>query len=190
MKKSLNSPEIKVGDVILVKGGSWLARQIQNWMNIYRLKKGLPKRKLYNHAAVVVNLWGEKYIAEATEKGVTVIPNALDYVLFKDTLVLTWIDPLNQKEQDLFSKTAIKYALEPHRYDFLNFFYQIKYILTGKWSGPIGKKAEKRLYCTEFAAVCMDKVRGSFEGQTWNKNPLDLELCEELKVSDFQSLMK
>lgn len=175
-----NSPQ--VGDIILVHGGSFLAKGIQFFMNIYRSKQDLAKRKLYNHVAVVIDLYGQKYIAEAVAKGVQVIPDADKYVATRDCTVLTWVNPLTAKEKAELSREAAKYALEIHRYDVLNFPYQIKYIMTGKWRGPTGDKAERRIYCSELAAIVMDKIRGSFDGQTWDKNPLDIELSPDLKV--------
>ena len=174
--------KIKEGDIILVQGGSWIARQIQKWMNIYRRKRGLDQRKLYNHVAVVVDLYGTLYVAEAVAKGIHVIPNARKYVDNNDVKLMEWVTPLSKLEGSVFSKEAIKYALEPHRYDFLNFWYQMKYILTGRWSGPTFEKSKKRIYCSELAAIVMDKVRGSFKGRTWDKNPLDIELCKDLKA--------
>ena len=174
--------DLKVGDIILVHGGSFLARGIQFFMNIYRKRLGLPKRKLYNHVAVVVDLYGELYVAEAHAKGVQVLPNAVQYVESQDCLVLTWAKPLTKSEQSLFSREAVKYALIPHRYDVLNFFFQMKYILTGMWRCPVGSKSVKLIYCSELGAIVMDKVRGSFNGQTWDKNPLDIELCDELRA--------
>jgi len=172
--------KLNVGDVILVHGGSFLARGIQFFMNIYRSKKGLPKRKLYNHVAVVIDLYGQQYIAEAVAKGVQVIPNASNYVASQDCKVLTWVKPLTAKEKAELSRAAAKYALENHRYDMLNFPYQIRYIFTGKWRGPTGDKANRRIYCSELAAILMDYVRGSFNGVTWDKNPLDIELSSDL----------
>lgn len=170
-----------VGDVILVHGGSWLAKQIQHWMNKYRIKKGLEPRVLWNHVAVIIDLWGQQYIAEAQAKGVQIIPDVDKYLKNNTCKVKTWVKPLNTQEKNLFSKTAVEYALIPHRYDFLNFFYQMYYITTGKWIGPKDIKANKRVYCSEFAAIVMDKVRNAFNGKTYDKNPLDIDICPALK---------
>ena len=169
------------GDVILVHSKKWLARQIQKWMNLYRIRKGLPTRKLFNHVAVVVDLYGSLHVVESIETGVNVKPDAKAYVDRQDCKVLTWVNPLSAREGSVFSKTAINYALTPHRYDFLNFWYQIRYIITGKWRGPVGENSTKRVYCSELAAIVMDKTRGTFKGITWDKNPLDIDLCEELR---------
>jgi hypothetical protein len=41
------------------------------------------------------------------------------------------------------------------------------------------------VYCSELAAILMDKIRGSFNGVTWDKNPLDIELSRDLREYDF-----
>ena len=173
---------VKVGDIILVRGGSWLAKAIQFFMNVYRKRKKLPKRVLYNHVAIVVSDgWGMTYVAEANAKGIEMKISPQEYLATHTCKVMTWRKPLTKAEQTKFSKTASKYMHDPTRYDFLNFFYQIYYIMTGKWKGKTGDAADDVLYCSEFAAVAMYKTRGTFNGKTWNKNPLDIELCTELK---------
>lgn len=177
--------KVEVGDVIFVAGHGFLAKSIQWFMKIYRKKRGLPEAKVYNHVATVVNLWGEKYIAESAAKGVQIIPWADDYVRRQDCLVKDWVDPFDEIEKREWSELAIKYALKPHKYDKLNFWYNMKSILLGKWTGPTGEKAEKKVYCSEYVAILMDKVSGCFDGKTYDKTPLDVELSKELKVKFY-----
>lgn len=172
---------VQVGDIILVRGGSWLAKSIQFFMNMYRKRKGLPKRVIYNHVAVAVSDgWGRKYIAEAGARGIEMKTSVRDYLSSRECKVMTWRKQLSADEKMIFSKEASNYMFDPTRYDFLNFFFQIYYIFTGKWAGKKGDKANDVLYCSEFAAVLMYKTRGSFEGKTYDKNPLDIELSPEL----------
>ncbi|MGM0532603.1 MAG: hypothetical protein ACQER7_14745 [Bacteroidota bacterium] len=173
--------DFKPGDVLLFHNSGFLPKGIQFFMNIYRRKKGLPERKLYyNHVAVIVNLWGELWMADSAKNGVQVNKIKVDALQRDNVLHLTWKEPLAKVEQKLFSKTAIGYSLRVTRYDVINFWDQARYILSGKWKGKTDDASTKRVYCSEFAAICMDKVRNSFNGQTWDKNPLDIELCEEL----------
>lgn len=172
---------MKAGDILLFRNTGFVPKGIQFFMNIYRKKKGLPKQEVFNHVGVVVELWGKLMIAEADKEGVTVHREATQYIGKNNVKHLTWITPLTEEETKLFNKTAINYSLKVTRYDFLNFPAQIRYILWGKWKGKTGEESKVRLYCSEFAACCMDEVRGSFDGVTWNKNPLDIELCEDLK---------
>jgi hypothetical protein len=92
---------------------------------------------------------------------------------------------LSNAEANKLSKTVVQYSLVPHRYDVLNFFYQMKYIFTGKWSGPVGDQSRKYIYCSELGAIAMDETRNCFDGKTWDKNPLDIELSECLKVKNI-----
>jgi hypothetical protein len=173
---------VDVGDIILVRGGSWLSKRIQFFMNIYRKRLGLPKRVLYNHVAVVVeDGWGMVYVAEANAKGIEMKISPQEYLDTHTCKVMTWRKPLTKAEKSKFSREASYFMHDPTRYEFLNFFHQIYYIFTGKWIGRTGSKSYDVLYCSEFAAVLMYKVRGSFKGETWNKNPLDIELSTELK---------
>ena len=175
---------LQAGDIILVRGSSFLAKGIQFFMNMYRKKKGMPKEKLYNHVAVVINIWGELKIAEAERKGIEAYKDDYKYVEEHDCLVLTWKKPLLKKEQEEFSKLATKYAFNPTRYEFLNFIHNSVYIATGKWIGRRGSKSENVLYCSEYAAILMDKVRGAFggKGKTWDKNPYDIQKNQYLKI--------
>lgn len=178
IKKATRVEVPAVGDIMLQRTNSWLSKAIMFWMNVYRLKMKLPKRELYSHVAIVIDMYGQKYVAEAVANGVRLYPDADKYFREKDVKVKTWVKPLSDKEKSEFSKEAAKYAHIPTRYDFLNFWFQMKYILTGKWRGPRNDESKKRLYCSEYAAVVMDKVRGCFKGKTWDKNPLDIDLSD------------
>ena len=171
----------KTGDIILVSGIGLLPRGIQFMMNIYRKRRGLPKRKLYNHVAIVVELWGTLWIAESSVKGVRVFKYPDDYIRRQDVKVMQFKQPLSEYEQKKFSAVAIKYSLHPTRYDLMNFWHQIIFILTGQWKGKVNELSREKLYCSEFAAVVMDEIRDSFKGVTWDKNPLDIEICEDLE---------
>jgi len=171
----------KTGDIILVSGIGLLPKGIQFFMNIYRKRMGLAQRKLYNHVALVVELWGTLWIAESSVKGVRVFKYPDDYVRRQDVKVMQFKSPLSEYEQKKFSEIAIKYSLHPTRYDLSNFWHQIVFVLTGKWKGKKGSKSREKLYCSEFAAVVMDEVRDTFNGTTWDKNPLDIEMCEDLE---------
>ena len=168
--------EPQVGDLFLVKGNNFVSKAIQFWMKIYRK---LRNKKVYdttilNHAGTVINLWGTLVIAEAVAKGIEAHVSVDLYLAKKKVIVRRFKRQLSSKEKKLTSKTAVGFMTIPHRYDFLTFIYQMYLISTGKWIGPKGKKATKRLYCSEFSAILMDIVRDTFKGETWDKNPEDL----------------
>lgn len=177
--------KIKVGDVILTHDSKFIPKGIQFFMRKYARKLKLKVSKTYNHAAVVIEWWGEVLIAESAEKGVRAIYTMDEYrVKHPDLIVLTWKKPLSKEEQVTFSKIATKYLSKITRYDFANFFRQIQKSFSLKWKGKKGEKSKKRQYCSEFAAVCMDETRGTFGGVTWDKNPLDIQICPELEIQN------
>lgn len=173
--------EIKAGDIILYHGRSWLSRQILKWMNIYRKRKGLRERPLYNHVSVVVSIWGELYTVEAVARGVVMQPVEKSVAKVKFVKPKTWVNPLDRGEVRRFSKLGVQLATANIEYDVFNFLWQMLKILTGRWFGPTGAKARKRLYCSELAAVMMDSIRFSFGGHTADKNPLDIDLSGYLR---------
>lgn len=184
--------EFKPGDIILFRGTRFISKGIQFFMKRYRKKLGLPKAKVFNHAAMIVEMWGQLFVAEANEKGIEVNPIEKAYGhKMKMIKVIRPKKAYTKEEQKAVSKIATNYALDPTRYDFFNFLHQIKMIaktkvkdgkIVSRWSGPTGKKAEKRLYCTEAVATWANKVRpGTFDDQ-WSINPLDIELNKYYKV--------
>lgn len=170
--------EVQAGDIVLHKNKSFLARAIRFFMDKYRKRLNLPEMELFNHVSVIVELWGTLWVAEAAEKGIQIVP--LSDLYNQYIKVKRFNNPLTQEEKESVSKYAVKYALNPHRYDFFNFIFQAIMIARGKWSGPKGKKAEKRIYCSEFAAMCMKYIRNSFKN-TYDKNPLDIDISKDLK---------
>lgn len=183
---------IKEGDIILVQGNNFMARGILFFMDRYRKKLGLDKRVLFNHAATIINYKGQKYVAEANEKGIEINPFVKRYSYRLNKIkIITPKKPYSSSEKNKISDVAIQDAFNPTRYDFLNIFYQIKMIFSTKikdgkvikkWKGPRGTKAEERLYCTEAVATWANDVRpNTFDNQFAN-NPLDIDLNRYYKT--------
>jgi hypothetical protein len=72
--------------------------------------------------------------------------------------------------------------MEITRYDFLGLWYQIVYILTGKWKGNSFEKASERMYCTEAVATWYNEVRPNTFFMPWLVNPLDIELNQCFRI--------
>jgi hypothetical protein len=172
------------GDVLLVRGNSFISKAIRFHMELYRKQLGLPKRELYSHAAIVVEIWGKKYVVEAQADGINI--NTLEEAYGdkdpKDILIKTPRKPYSKGEQEQMNTVATRYSFKPHRYDFLALIYQIDMIkrtrktTDKKWAGPTGKDAERRLYCTEVFADCANTVRPCTFDKPWTVNPLDIDL--------------
>ena len=170
---------IEAGDIILYHGRTWVSRQILKWMNVYRKKLGLKERSLFNHVSVVVEIWGELFTVEAVARGVIMQP-VVKSIAYSNIKVKKWRKPLTWVEKEDFNKFAIRLVTENIEYDFLNFLWWMLKIKLGKWFGPTGKEADRKLYCSELAALVMDHVRHSFAGKTFAVSPLDIDLNEDL----------
>lgn len=167
----------QVGDIYLVKGTSWLARAIQFWMRVYLKRTGTTTDFIPNHAATVIDVWGVAMVAEANAKGVEARYTADEYIKKNKIVVMR----VNQEVDADWSKYASQYFAIPHRYDVLNFIYQMLMILTGKWYGPTGHKAERRIYCSEYVAILLDKCYDLYD-TTYDKNPIDIYFTKGLQV--------
>jgi hypothetical protein len=169
----------QVGDVLFTKSGSWLSKIIRYFMTIYAKKRNYKVDFIPSHCAIVVNIWDVLMVAEANASGIEVRYPIFDY-LDKNTVRIKRI--INRSVDPDLSKDAIYYVLIPHRYDFLNFLFQIILVLTGHWVGPKGYSSTHRLYCSEYVARILDGCYGIFKGITWDKNPIDIEISEELEI--------
>lgn len=181
--------KLKPGDIGLFKGKAWVSKQIMKAMNIYRKKKGLPKRELYSHAFMVVNVWNKIYVAEAQANGIVVKPFDETYAKNMDRVkMLTPIKPYTAAEQKKVSKIAVDNSLTPTRYDYFGLLWQLKMVLSPltrkkkkDWDGPTGDKATKRMYCTEAVATWANKVRENTFDMQYSINPLDVDLNPNYK---------
>jgi len=169
---------LQVGDIILVRDGrSLIARGITWWMKIYKREKGINLPATYHHAGTVIMDEGVLKIAEAEAKGYQIRPlnkayNGKDWNNRID--VIRPDVPYNDQDKRWLSEKAKDYNQEITRYDFLNFIFQIVLIKTGRWIGPVGKRAENRLYCSEAAATIANYVRpGTFINPAAT-NPMDI----------------
>lgn len=170
--------KLKPGDIVLLGTKNWLSKIIQFFMRIQRKKQGLPVPTgiIASHAGTLINMWGQLYIAEALEQGIVVSPFEDRYRFKWDYIkILTPKKPYTVSEQDKVSKAAAEDSLKPHRYDFFGLLFQAKMILTGKWTGPTGDKADRRYYCTEAVANWANKVRPNTFSKEEAAGPLDIE---------------
>jgi hypothetical protein len=131
---------------------------------LYRSEKLLSKlirffqKCPYHHAGVVIELWGELFVAESNSHGLTV--NRL-----ADSIKVSTILILRPKFE--FDSIAINKFVVPilgkHKYDMMSLIvYQLIYLLTRKWFGRKDVHASKRLYCSEFVAYVFFSLHGIF----------------------------
>jgi hypothetical protein len=174
------------GNIVMTGSKKFLSKAIQFFMKISRTKKGLPNPKglISSHSAMIVDMWGQPYVAEALAKGIVVSSFADAYGEKLDKIkILAPKKAYSKDEKEKVSKAAISDSLIPHRYDYFGLLYQIKYVLSnGTWVGPKGDKAEKRLYCTEAVATWANRVRPNTFSQEEASNPIDIEFNKFYKV--------
>lgn len=175
----------KPGNIILYHGKGFVSKGIQFFMKIYNKKhlKQPKRKKYYNHAAMIIEVWGRFYVAEALGKGITIQPLEIAYPeeKYKNMLVLSPKKVYSKQEAKDVSKIASAYAFEPTRYAFGDIWHHMRVILGGgysKWHGKKGRKAEKRMHCTEACATWANKVRPGTFKQPYSTNPLQLELSK------------
>lgn len=172
---------IEVGDILCVRDGhSIVAQGIQFYMKRYKKKNHLdPDIPLYHHSALVIEVWGKLYVAEALSKGWTIQPIDEAYSQKAWAERIEIIRPeisLTSFEKEMLCKLAVQTSFKVTRYDYFNFLFQIWLIETGKWIGPVGKKAENRFYCSEGVATIYNYIRpGTFKNPAAT-NPLDIAL--------------
>ena len=172
------------GDIILVRGNSFISKAIRFHMALYRKQLGIPERELFSHAGTIVEIWGKKYVVEAQSNGININPleDAYGDKDPKDYIIKTPKKPYSKVEIERINKIASKSSFNPTRYDFLAFIYQIdmirrtRHTTNKKWAGPTGKKATDRLYCTEACATWANGVRPGTFDKPWSVNPLDIDI--------------
>lgn len=174
--------DYEVGDIILIRHKGLLPRIIRFFMDKYRKKLHLPKMRLYNHSMTIVYKDENKLIADSSKDGVGIHDTLDRYINNSNCHHLTWKKPLSNEEKRSWSKIAIGFDNANIQYDLRNFLDNIIFITLGIWIGKKGSQSVVRQYCSEFVAILMDKVRGTWNGETWNKNLIDIQVCEELKV--------
>ncbi len=148
-------------------------------MSIYKKLKGIKPSDNFHHAGTIVDIWGVNHVAESNQPGYQIQKPEIAYSEADWTnrvVVFTPKVPYTVEEQRAISMLAVHYSTRVNRYDFLNFYYQIKLILSGKWEGPTGDRAEKRFYCSEAAATLANKVRPGTFANPAATNPVDIAI--------------
>lgn len=158
----INSYEqLKTGDIILVRNHTVLWNPI-SWIGaLIRLFTRSP----WNHAAMVVEIWGQKYVVESMTRGVTVRPVAVWASSnwgrrSKTAMILRYIYKFDEKRMSMTAFSKVGHT----KYWFLGtLFFQAIYNTTRIWIGPKSQqKAGKRMYCSQFVAWVYDKMFKNF----------------------------
>jgi len=177
--------EIKKGDILLVHSHGIMGRIIQFGMNLEKwLRLDLKIHKVYNHAAIAS---ADGVLAEALAKGITIHGVKTAYGKAKNKELVVYRP--NWTEEELFMLPIVVNQYHRVNYQFLNFIQYAVKIFTGVWLGRTHKKAENRLYCTEFVSLVVHKLRFSLFKKYWRSSPNDIyEWCETdcKKIATYQ----
>jgi len=153
--------DLRSGDIIVVRNYLVLWNPI-SWIGaLIRLFTGSP----WNHAAMVVEIWGKKYIVESMAKGVTVRPVSVWAKSnwgrrSKTVMILRYAYSFDYKKMNMIAFSKVGHT----KYWFLGtLFFQAIYNVTRKWIGPKSEqKAGKKMYCSQFVAWVYDKMFKNF----------------------------
>jgi hypothetical protein len=146
---------IKPGFVLMYRSNKFISKAIRFFLKC-------P----YHHVGLVIELWGELFVAESKRHGLEI--NRLeDSIRYSRILVLK---PKFEYDSVQINKFVVP-LLGKHKYDIMSlYFFQLVYLLTGKWIGKRDEHASKRLYCSEFVAYVFHNFYGRFHD--WYKtNP-------------------
>lgn len=130
--------ELKTGDILHCRGNRLLSKLIMKFT-----------KSRFSHTAIVIECWGQLYIVDAQKNGVNPRPIKEWLKEFGYYFEVSRPSVIENKEVSIkaFSKVGST------KYDFISlFWYQPKYILTGKWKGKPSETADSRMYCSEYVA--------------------------------------
>ncbi len=151
--------EVRPGDVILYHTAlsfapvSWLAWGIRK-----------VTKSNWNHAALVLEIEGRTFIAEAFGGGVRLRPAS--YFLDRQRNRIKVLRPVYSNLLNAKAKALDKLGC---KYDFLAVLQHLWKAIRGKWTGHTGDSAAGRMVCSEYVAYCL----GLTEWWTWTAADLD-----------------
>ena len=138
-------PQFKFGDLIATRSNSFLSRAIRWFM-----RKQNPSAPNFSHIAVVINLWGELWIAEALGWGVRIWSlEQSGYDKKKQVVILRHKWGFSEEQIKLMSQKMVSLAGVRYQYENLP-AWAIK-ILTK--INLFKASNEKAIYCSELGAV-------------------------------------
>lgn len=172
----MKKQDFKFGDILATRSNSFLSRGIRLMMHWYK-----DYADGFSHNAVVINMWGEPWIAEALAWGVRIWPlEESGYIDNKNIVILRHKSGFTEVQIDAMSKKIA--SLAGTRYQYENLPMWIAKILAHKnWFKP---NNEKSIYCSELAAIAINTV---FPG-TYN-NPNMVSPADHVS-SDIYNLIK
>jgi hypothetical protein len=138
------------GDIIATRSNSFLSRAIRWFMKKYR-----PSVESFSHIAVVIDIWGEQWIAEALAKGVRVwsLPRS-GYSVKKQVVLLRLNAGFTEEQIETVSKKMISLAGVRYQYENLP-LWAVKILLK---INLFRKESQKAIYCSELGAIAINEA--------------------------------
>ena len=161
--------------IVLVRSFGILAKIIHAGMYLWYVIRARKPRKVYNHADIYI----KNMVSGALAKGVTNRTYHEAYIKDdKRRELLIYDMGLSIRQEGKLYNFCLSQSETP--YEYINFLRHTIDIFFGKWKGPKGKKAEKRVYCIEYAAMGINKVFPGSIKKPWKINPIRFkEYCDE-----------
>lgn len=143
-KHPLHLDKLSTGQIVFFRYNYSPISALIRWF----INLGHSKKCPYNHVGLVVFIWGVPFIVESVGRGVIATPAIIR--LFNARInVKEYKKAVGEKN---FAKIAVSYMGHTPYDWFGTFFHQVVFKFTGKWIGRKEKKADRRLYCSEYVA--------------------------------------
>jgi hypothetical protein len=140
----------KFGDVIATRSNSLLSKAIRWFMQLY--KPGSPG---FSHNAVIINMWGNLWIAEALAWGVRIWPiEQSGYLTNKQCIILRHKEGFTEDQIEAMSKKMASLAGTRYQYENLP-MWAAKILVSINLFRRIN---EKSIYCSELAAIAINEA--------------------------------
>lgn len=172
------------GDIIATRSNSFLSKAIRWFMKKYN--PDFFEGDTFSHNAVVINIWGEQWIAEALAWGVRVWTlKDSKYDVKKQVVILRHRGGFTSEEIDAISKKMV--SLSGTRYQYENLpMWAIKILTKINLFKPSNEKA---IYCSELAAIALNIAHpGTYETPNM-VSPLDHLMNEQLDIIDINGII-
>lgn len=170
---------MQAGDIIAVRGKSWLAKRIRYFMALYLRKRGKRVERLYNHIAVVIEVNGRLMVAEALGRGVVV--NTVEkagYDRGGHFVVLRHRKGFSKEQLDAMTTKML--VLAGTRYQYENFIQWVLRICFGV--DAFRRSNERAIYCSELGAIAINEAYPGTFIRPNETNPMDFFLNENFEV--------
>jgi hypothetical protein len=133
-------PTLNTGDIILYSGHKPLARAIQFF-----------EHSKWNHAGLVIDIWGEKCVIEATGKGVH---HAKIEDSIKGSIIMVRRPVFDFDEKGLCKSATLMCG--NYKYDFFDLVVRRPFFeITGKW---VFGNSSNRMICSEVPTKAFNQV--------------------------------